>query len=77
MTPVVLKTKNLKIKIYPKDHRPPHVHILGPGVSAKIEIESLECIANYGFTLAEIRRIQNFLSLWQVFLLESWNDYQE
>lgn len=39
----ILRMRNLRICIFPKDHLPAHLHVLGPGAEAKFEIETLEC----------------------------------
>jgi hypothetical protein len=52
--------------IYPNDHRPAHVHVIGRGCEA---VFNLNCPAgpselreNYGFSRREIPQIQNVLS---------------
>lgn len=67
----------VKIKIYPHDHDPPHVHAIGPGCEAKFELETLLCTFARGFTGKDLRRIQNFLTDHKTELLEEWNEYQE
>lgn len=32
--PTVLRLDGLRVAIYPNDHRPAHVHVLGPGSEA-------------------------------------------
>ena len=51
--------------IYPNDHRPAHIHVIGGGREA---VFNLNCPAgpavvreNYGFSLPEINRIEHAL----------------
>ena len=73
--PVILLTKNLKIYIYPNDHIPPHIHVVGPDCEAKINIQTLECFANYGFSKRDIRRISAFIEDNIDLIREAWEEY--
>jgi Domain of unknown function (DUF4160) len=33
-----IKEKNLNLVVYPNDHLPPHVHVLGPGWEIRLSI---------------------------------------
>lgn len=77
MSPVVLRTKNLRVVIYPKDHQPPHVHVLGPDAEAKFTIEKLECYFSRGFSQKELKRIKSFLKAKKDICMEAWYEYQE
>jgi hypothetical protein len=63
--------------IYPRDHKPPHVHVLGPGAEARFEIKTLKCLSNHGFSMRALREIKRFLAQEKENLLEKWNEYQE
>ncbi len=59
--PTVLRIGGLRVVIYPNDHRPPHVHVIGPKGEATF---FLDCPAgpallrgNYGFSTAELNRV--------------------
>ena len=77
MAPTFFRAKNLRVVIYPKDHQPPHVHVLAPGAEAKFVIETLECSYSRGFSEKALREIRDFLKGRKKALLEAWNDYQE
>jgi len=56
----------LRVVIYPNDHRPPHVHVLGAGTEA---VFNLQCPAgpptlrgSFGFATAELNRIASALA---------------
>ena len=36
--PTVLRLGGLRVVIYPNDHEPPHVHLVGPDCHAKIRL---------------------------------------
>jgi hypothetical protein len=75
MAPTLLRAKNLRIVIYPKNHYPPHV--LGPDMEAKFLIESLECVYSRGFSEKALKQVRDYLKGKKAFLLEAWNEYQE
>ena len=77
MSPTIYKTKNLRIVIYPHDHAPAHVHLIGPDAEAKFELASLECISSFGFSMKALSKIRTFLKARQHNLIETWNEWQE
>ena len=77
MSPTILHTKNLRVVIYPKDHFPPHVHVLGPDQEAKFRLEPIECFYSKGFSEKALRQILKYLQNKQKELLEVWYEYQE
>ncbi len=77
MAPTIFQTSNIRIVIYPKDHEPAHVHVIGPDAEAKFEIKSMECIENFGFSEKSLRRIKEYLKERRSILLEAWNEYQK
>jgi hypothetical protein len=60
--PTVLRFAGLRVAIYPNDHRPAHVHVIGKGSEAVLNLNCPngppELRENYGFSLADIRRIK-------------------
>ena len=64
--------------IYPNDHRPAHVHVIGPEHEA---LFSLNCPAgpaelreNYGFPRREIAKIQSVLANHLTELCQAWEN---
>jgi hypothetical protein len=60
--PTVLRIGALRVVVYPNDHRPAHVHVIGDGHEVVFE---LNCPAgpvtlreNYGFHARDLVRIQ-------------------
>ncbi len=75
--PVILLTKNLKLYIYPKDHDPPHVHVVGPDCEARFYILSLKCYQSYGFSKKDLKRLCKFLEENIDLLVQAWEEYHE
>jgi Domain of unknown function (DUF4160) len=76
--PTVLRVSGLRVSVYPNDHRPAHVHVIGKGCEA---VFNLNCPAgpvrlreNYGFSRAELTRIQNALSDHLSVLCRAWEE---
>ena len=75
--PIIIRTKNLKIFIYFKDHLPAHVHVLGPDAEAKIDLNNFECLYVKGFSKKDVNRIIKFIKTKKELLIEAWEDYHE
>lgn len=75
--PTVITIGKVKMRIYPRDHPPPHVHVVGPGCEAKFEIGTLSCSFASGFTRRDLKKIQEYLKKNRDYLQEVWNEYQE
>ncbi len=76
MSPTIFTVGNLRVVIYPKDHQPPHVHVIGPDGEAKFELKNFECIFVRGFSKGDVRRMKTFLRERKTLLKEAWDDYQ-
>ena len=75
--PEVYRFKNIKLVIRTNDHGPAHVHAIGPGAEAKIEIESGECFYARGFNQRDISRIEEAVLERKAKLMEVWNEFHE
>lgn len=68
----------LRVVIYPNDHEPAHVHVMGDGNEARFALQSargaVELIENYGFRTRQIVRIRAALTDRQGALLERWRE---
>ncbi|MGD0634320.1 MAG: DUF4160 domain-containing protein [Beijerinckiaceae bacterium] len=74
--PTVLRIGGLRAVIYPNDHRPPHIHVLGAGTEA---VFILNCPlgppalrGSFGFTTAELNRIAAALAVELTILCAEW-----
>jgi hypothetical protein len=74
--PTVLRLDGLRVVIYPNDHRPAHVHVIGDGKEAVLH---LDCPSgpprlqeNYGFSRRELARIEVALGQHLPQLCRAW-----
>lgn len=59
--PTVLRFDGMRVVIYPNDHRPAHVHVIGAGKEAVFKLHCPhgppELRASYGFEHRELNRV--------------------
>lgn len=64
--PTVLRIGALRVAIYPNDHRPAHVHVIGNGCEAVFVLEpdshSVTLRENYGFDRRAIAMLERTLA---------------
>lgn len=65
------------VRIYTKDHEPPHVHVIAPGAKAKWIISTATFEKSRGFSEAALRKIDAFLVEHQEELQELWEEYHD
>jgi hypothetical protein len=74
--PTVLRFGAFRVAIYPNDHRPAHVHVIGQGHEVVFELGcpagSVTLRENYGFALRELKRIAAVLDENVAQLCEAW-----
>lgn len=74
--PTVLRIGALRVVVYPNDHRPPHVHVIGNGHEAVFMVNepvgSVVLRENYGFSARELARIQRVLEANVAALMSAW-----
>ncbi|MGA7341309.1 MAG: DUF4160 domain-containing protein [Terracidiphilus sp.] len=67
----------MRIVVYPNDHRPAHVHVIGPAHEAVFELNGAEETAtvreNYGFARRDLDRIERRLLENLARLLGEWD----
>jgi hypothetical protein len=68
----------LRVVIYPNDHEPAHVHVMGDGNEARFALQGangrVELIENYGFRSRAIARIRAALADKQEALVSKWRE---
>ncbi|HII3050679.1 DUF4160 domain-containing protein [Aeromonas caviae] len=73
--PTVLIIGGWRVVIYPNDHRPAHVHVIGGGGEAVFNLAGeLELRENHGFDSKSLRRIWAELQNNQAHLITKWED---
>jgi hypothetical protein len=74
--PTVLRVDGLRVVVYPNDHRPAHVHVIGDGCEAVFDLNAPsgppQLRENYGFSRSDIGRIKRHLSASLALLLNEW-----
>jgi hypothetical protein len=76
--PTVLRFDGLRVVIYPNDHRPAHVHVIGPGGEAVFNLNCPdgppELRESFGFPRQELGRIAVFLAANLALLCAAWSE---
>jgi hypothetical protein len=76
--PTVLRFDGLRAVIYPNDHRPAHVHVIGRGCEAVFSLNCrmgpVEIRENYGFARREINYIERVLTHQMESLCGAWEN---
>ena len=76
--PTVLRLEGLRVVVYPNDHRPAHVHIIGRGHEAVFNLNCpagpVELRENYGFPRREITKIETVLGKHVEQLCRAWEE---
>ncbi len=74
--PTVLRFGAFRVAIYPNDHRPPHVHVIGQGHEAVFELNCnagpVKLRENYGFARKELGQIATELQANVSILCAAW-----
>ena len=75
--PTIVRFLGLRVVIYPNDHRPAHVHVVGNGSEAVFNLHCPkgppEVRENYGFTRKDIAKITGQLMNQLALLCEEWS----
>ena len=75
--PTIHRFHGLRVVIYPNDHRPPHVHVMGKGYEAVFKLNAFEgppeLRENYGFTARELTMITAEISANLLHLQTQWS----
>ena len=74
--PTVLRFGGYPVVVYPNDHRPEHVHVIGNGHEAVLELNgskaTVELRENFGFSHRDLARIERELVEHLAMLLREW-----
>ncbi|WP_407646892.1 DUF4160 domain-containing protein [Halomonas lysinitropha] len=76
--PSILRFEGLRVVIYPNDHRPAHVHVIGKGSEAVFVLNCPSGPPNlresYHFKASELNRIASALSAELLALCAKWRE---
>jgi hypothetical protein len=70
--PTVLRDSGLRVVIYPNDHPPAHVHVLGPGWIVVINLMDLEVREAIGCERREAGRALRLIAARRETLMAAW-----
>lgn len=74
--PTVKRIGSLRVVIYPNDHRPAHVHVIGNGSEAVFHLRCpagpIELRENFGFPAQELGGIRSALVADLAYLCNEW-----
>lgn len=76
--PTVGRIDGLRVVIWPNDHRPAHIHVIGSSAEAVFKLDCPngppELRESYGFRLADLRRIETALAKMLPDLCTKWSE---
>jgi hypothetical protein len=77
--PTIFRTiQGWAVRIYANDHRPPHVHVVGPDAEARFELlcdlGMVRPVENFGCTLAQLNSIARQLTRRVGQLCAAWGE---
>ena len=74
--PTIKRIGSLRVVIYPNDHRPAHVHVIGNGCEAVFNLHCsdglVELRENFGFSARELGNIRAALIDDKLYLCDEW-----
>jgi hypothetical protein len=71
----VVSFRGIKFRVNPRDHNPPHVHVVGRGGEAIVNLLTLEIMEISGFTKADRKVIEKIMQDFQFELMAEWERY--
>ena len=70
--------KGWRVVIYPNDHRPPHVHVIGAAEHARFELlcelGKVSLLSNFGFSKRQLGQIEGYLLAHLAHLCKAWGE---
>jgi hypothetical protein len=79
--PTVDMIGSLRVVIFPNDHRPAHVHVIGKGHEAVFRLHgpegAPELRENYGFPASELTKIKAALTERRAHLCAKWSEIHD
>jgi uncharacterized protein DUF4160 len=76
--PTVLRLGGLRVVIYPNDHRPVHIHVVGSDAEAVFNLDGpsgpVTVRENFGFSRPEVTRIERALLSHVEQLYRAWEE---
>lgn len=57
----VIYFHGVSIRVNPRDHNPPHVHVIGNGGKARFNLKTMEWMDSKGFTRSDLVAIREVI----------------
>lgn len=73
--PTVLRVAGLRVVIYPNDHPPAHVHVLGSGWVVVIDLVEFDVREAIGCDVREARRVLRLVAGHREALMDTWRRF--
>jgi hypothetical protein len=73
--PTVVRVDGLRVVIYPNDHLPAHVHVIGPGWVVVINLLGPDVRETIGCLEADARRALRLVDEHRTVLMNAWKFY--
>ncbi len=73
--PTVLRIDGWRVVIYPNDHSPAHVHVIGPGWVVVVNLVGPEVREAIGCSRTHTRHVLSVVEEHRHTLLEVWRQY--
>ena len=75
MSPVIVRSRGYRVIIFTNDHPPAHIHVRRAGKKARVRLEPVELLNDYGYSSREIKQILKLVQDNQTVLLTQWDRY--
>jgi hypothetical protein len=73
--PTLLIERGFRVMMYFNDHEPAHVHVKRAGNEARVAINPIAIMDNYGYNGNEMKLILEIIEQHQTLLIETWQTY--
>lgn len=81
MPTIFMTTRAVAVRIYPNDHRPPHVHAVGADSEARFQLlcqdRAVRLLGNFGFSRSQLNLIATELVANIERLCDAWRAIHE
>jgi len=74
--PTIIIYGRVRFCIYPKDHRPAHVHVIAGEAHAKFEIITGQCISSVGFSSKALTKLSVKVLEHRKELMQAWKEFE-
>lgn len=73
--PTVLRVDGLRFVVYPNDHPPAHIHVIGPGWVAVVDLVDTVVREVIGCDERDVRRVLRLIVRHRDALMEAWREF--